>query len=66
MRRLAEKAATDAALADRAVQSRGQRDLSWFGAAITKTLPDEDSELKVLAGAVMSLHESMTSRTTRR
>ena len=34
-------------------------DLRWFGDAITKHYQGDDSELKVLAGAVMSLHESM-------
>ena len=34
-------------------------DLSWFGDAITKHYQGDDTELKVLAGAVMSLHESM-------
>ena len=34
-------------------------DLNWFGGAITKHYQGDDSDLKVLAGAVMSLHESM-------
>ena len=34
-------------------------DLSWFGGAITKHYQGDDTDLKVLAGAVMSLHESM-------
>ncbi len=35
-------------------------DLKWFGDAITKHYQGDDSDLKVLAGAVMSLHQSMT------
>ena len=60
VRRLAEKAATDAALAEQQpYKAAVSGDLSWFGAAITKHYQGDDSELKVLAGAVMSLHESM-------
>ena len=35
-------------------------DLQWFGGAITKHYQGDDSDLKVLSGAVMSLHASMT------
>jgi phosphoserine phosphatase len=61
VRRLAEKAAADTSLADRQpYQAATSGDLDWFGAAITKHYQGDDSDLKTLAGAVMSLHESMT------
>ncbi len=33
---------------------------NWFGGAITKHYQGDDADLKVMAAAVMSLHESMT------
>ncbi len=61
VRRLAEKASADASLAEQQPYKAAKSgDLSWFGGAITKHYQGDDSELKVLAGAVMSLHESMT------
>ena len=61
VRRLAEKAAADASLRDQQpYQAATSGDLDWFGAAITKHYQGDDSDLKTLAGAVMSLHESMT------
>lgn len=61
VRRLAEQAATDPSLASRApYQAACSGDLRWFGEAITKHYQGDDSDLKVLAAAVMSLHESMT------
>ena len=61
VRRLAKKAATDATLADQQpYKAAAGGDLQWFGAAITKHYQGDDLDLKVLAGAVMSLHESMT------
>ena len=60
VRRLAEKAAADPGLArEQPYLAAGTADLSWFGAAITRHYQGDDTELKVLAGAVMSLHESM-------
>ena len=60
VRRLAEKAAADASLAEQQPYKAAiSGDLSWFGGAITKHYQGDDSDLKVLAGAVMSLHESM-------
>ncbi|UNB54164.1 HAD family phosphatase [Mycolicibacterium sp. YH-1] len=61
VRRLVEKAATDTSLAaNQPYQAAVAGDLNWFGGAITKHYQGDDSDLKVLAGAVMSLHESMT------
>jgi phosphoglycolate phosphatase-like HAD superfamily hydrolase len=61
VRRLAEKAAADASLAgQQPYQAAVAGDLQWFGGAITKHYQGDDSELKVLAGAIMSLHASMT------
>ena len=61
VRRLGEKAAADPSLADQQpYKAAASGDLDWFGDAITKHYQGDDSDLKVLAGAVMSLHESMT------
>ena len=61
VRRLAEKAAADPSLAEQQpYKAAASGDLSWFGGAITKHYQGDDSDLKVLAGAVLSLHESMT------
>ncbi len=61
IRRLAERAATDAPLAEQEpYRAAVAGDLNWFGGAITKHYQGDDSDLKVLAGAVMSLHESMS------
>ena len=60
VRRLAAKAATDTSLAgQQPYKAASSGDLQWFGAAITKHYQGDDSNLNVLAGAVMSLHESM-------
>lgn len=60
-RRLAEQAAADPSLGgQQPYQAASSGDLSWFGSAITKHYQGDDADLKVLAGAVMSLHESMT------
>jgi phosphoserine phosphatase len=61
IRRLVEKATSDEALvAQQPFQAAVANDLQWFGEAITKHYQGDDSDLKVLAGAVMSLHESMS------
>ena len=61
VRRLAEKAAADPSLADQQpYRAAYERRPEWFGGAITKHYQGDDADLKVLAGAVMSLHESMT------
>jgi hypothetical protein len=60
IRRLAEKAAADSTLVDQQpYKAASSGDLNWFGGAITKHYQGDDTDLKVLAGAVMSLHESM-------
>jgi phosphoserine phosphatase len=61
VRRLAEKAGTDATLAGQEpYRAAVAGDLNWFGGAVTKHYQGDDSDLKTLAGAVMSLHESMS------
>jgi phosphoglycolate phosphatase-like HAD superfamily hydrolase len=61
VRRLAEKASADASLAtQQPYQSAMSGDLKWFGDAVTKHYQGDGSDLKVLAGAVMSLHQEMT------
>jgi len=60
-RRLAENAGTEPTLAaQQPYKAALSGDLRWFGAAITKHYQGDDTDLKVLAGAVLSLHESMT------
>ncbi|MGZ5410625.1 MAG: HAD family hydrolase [Aeromicrobium sp.] len=60
IRKLAERAATEASLAgQQPYQAAVAGDLQWFGGAITKHYQGDDTDLKVLAGAVMSLHEAM-------
>jgi phosphoserine phosphatase len=60
VRRLAEKASADSSLAEQQPYKAAlSGDLSWFGDVITKHYQGDDSGLKVLTGAVMSLHESM-------
>jgi phosphoserine phosphatase len=60
VRRLAEKVKGDPALAEQQpYQAAASGDLSWFGGAITKHYQGDDSDLKVLAGAALALHESM-------
>ncbi len=61
VRRLAEKASTDGSLAaQQPYQAAIAGELQWFGGAITKHYQGDDSDLNVLAQAVMSLHESMS------
>ncbi|MDG5486136.1 HAD family hydrolase [Mycolicibacterium gadium] len=61
VRRLAEKAAADGSLADQQpYKAAVAGDLQWFGGAITKHYQGNDTDLKVLAGGIMSLHASMT------
>jgi phosphoglycolate phosphatase-like HAD superfamily hydrolase len=61
VRRLAETAGSDPSLAgQQPYRAAAARDLQWFGGAITKHYQGYDSDLKVLAGAVMALHASMT------
>jgi phosphoserine phosphatase len=61
VRRMAEKASDDASLAaQEPYRAAVAGDLTWFGEAVTKHYQGDDSDLRVLAGAVMSLHESMS------
>jgi phosphoserine phosphatase len=61
IRRLAEKAAADGSLAgQQPYRAAAEGDLHWFSGAITKHYQGDDSDLKVLAGAVLSLHGSMS------
>jgi phosphoglycolate phosphatase-like HAD superfamily hydrolase len=61
VRRLSEKAAEDPSLGEQQpYKAASSGDLNWFGGAITKHYQGDDSDLKVLSGAVMSLHASMT------
>ena len=61
VRRLSEKAAEDPSLSEQQpYKAASSGDLEWFGGAITKHYQGDDSDLKVLSGAVMSLHASMT------
>ena len=60
MRRLAEKASAEPSLAEQQpYKAATNGELSWFGGAITKHYQGDDSDLKVLAGAALALHESM-------
>ena len=61
VRRLAEKAATDPSLCEQQpYKAASTADLQWFGAAITKHYQGDDTDLKTLAAAVLSLHEGLT------
>lgn len=61
VRRLAQLATADAALADRqpyAAAAAG--DLSWFGDAVTRHYNGDDSAMKVLAGGILSAYSGLT------
>ncbi|MCK0172986.1 HAD family phosphatase [Mycolicibacterium sp. F2034L] len=61
IRRLAEQAREEPSLAaQQPYKAATDGDLQWFGDVITKHYQGDDADLKVLAGAVMSLHQSMT------
>ena len=54
VRRLSEKAAADASLAEQEPYKAAiAGDLQWFGGAITKHYQGDDSDLKVLSGAAL-------------
>ncbi len=60
-RRLADRAAADATVAgQQPYRAAAAGDLNWFGDAITKHYQGDDTDLKVLARAVLSLHDAMT------
>lgn len=61
VRRLAVQAAADPTLATRqpyAAAAAG--DLGWFGEAVTKHYNGDDSDLKVLAGGLLSAYQGLT------
>uniref|UniRef100_A0A5Q5BPB4 Putative nonspecific acid phosphatase n=2 Tax=unclassified Mycobacterium TaxID=2642494 RepID=A0A5Q5BPB4_MYCSS len=61
VRRLAERASAESTLASRQpYQAASAGDLRWFGNAITNHYQGDDSDLTILAEAVMSLHQSMS------
>lgn len=61
VRRLAEQAAAEPSLADRQpYRAAADGDLQWFGDAITKHYNGDDSELKVLAGGILSAYQGLT------
>jgi hypothetical protein len=61
VRRLLEKAAGDPALSEQQpYKAAVERDLHWFGDAVTKHYGGDDTDLKLLAAAGLSLHVSMT------
>ncbi|OBB57909.1 acid phosphatase [Mycobacterium sp. 852013-51886_SCH5428379] len=61
VRRLAAKAAEDPDLGARQpYRAAAVHDLQWFGGAITKHYQGDDSDLKLLAQAGLSLHMSLT------
>lgn len=60
VQRLSERVAADPSLAEQQpYRAAHAGDLNWFGGAITRHYQGDDADLKVLAGAVLSLHESM-------
>ena len=61
VRRLAEQAAADPALAAKQpYQAAAAGDLAWFGDAVTKHYNGDDSALKILAGGVLSAYAGLT------
>src|ERR1700759_4586052 len=61
VRRLAEQAAADPALAaDQPYQAAAAGDLAWFGDAVTKHYNGDDSALKILAGGILSAYAGMS------
>lgn len=60
VRRLAEKVAADPSLAEgQPYLAAHNGDLQWFGSAVTKHYQGDDADLKTLAAAVLSLHDSV-------
>jgi phosphoglycolate phosphatase-like HAD superfamily hydrolase len=61
VRRLVEQAAADAALREKQpYQAAASGDLFWFGDAVTKHYNGDDSDVKVLAGAILSAYQGLT------
>jgi phosphoglycolate phosphatase-like HAD superfamily hydrolase len=62
VRRLAEQAAADPSLAAKQpYKAAAEGDLQWFGNAVTKHYQGDDSELKVLAGGILSAYQGLTT-----
>ncbi len=60
VRRLCEQAAADPSLKDNPpYRAAASGDLSWFGDAVTKHYNGDDSELKLLAGALFSAYQGL-------
>jgi len=60
MRRMAEQAAADISLKDRQpYTAAASGDLSWFGDAVTKHYNGDDSEIKILAAAILSAYQGL-------
>ncbi|NKZ15352.1 haloacid dehalogenase-like hydrolase [Mycolicibacterium septicum DSM 44393] len=61
VRRLAEQAAADPALAaEQPYQAAAAGDLGWFGDAVTRHYNGDDSALKILAGGILSAYAGMS------
>jgi phosphoglycolate phosphatase-like HAD superfamily hydrolase len=61
IRRLAEQAAADPPLRDgQPYRAAAEGDLKWFGDAVTKHYQGDDSDLKVLAPAILSANEAIS------
>lgn len=61
VRRLAAQAAADPALAaGQPYAAAAAGDLGWFGDAVTKHYNGDDSDLKVLAGGILSAYQGLT------
>lgn len=61
VRRLAVQAAADPALAaGQPYAAAAAGDLGWFGEAVTKHYNGDDSDLKVLAGGLLSAYQGLT------
>ena len=62
VRRLAEQAAADPSLATgQPYKAAAEGDLAWFGDAVTKHYQGDDSDLKVLAGGILSAYAGLTT-----
>src|SRR4051812_34990308 len=62
VRRIAQQVAADPALADKQPYTAAAAgDLGWFGDAVTKHYNGDDSDLKLLAGAVLSANATITT-----
>lgn len=62
VRRIADQVAADPALADgQPYTAAAAGDLSWFGDAVTKHYDGDDTDLKLLAAAVLSVNAMITT-----